>query len=282
MILFNWWPFNKSSKNGPTPFFIFCLERSGSSHLGNTLAAHDQILCRLENFDSEALGEASELPPQNFPIFKCGSWAYRRRINKNKVTLLDPSDEQALEYLDEIFSQPFQACGFKYKFPTQVICFPEVLDALKNRPNIHVICLTRKNVLKQAISRQNMKRLLELKQEGEVKLSSRNLLNEVELPPLHLDIQQAVGYANLLQEQQAFMIETAKAFKRVFYVDYEEMLHDHDGTFQRMVDFLGVDPQPIHSRFRKSTPDDLEKAIANYDELVEAVKGTPISPMLGA
>ena len=278
--MFNWWPFKSATKKCIAPFFIFCQERSGSSHLGTTLSSHSDVYCRLENFDSQPLGEASELGEQEFPISTSGSWAYRRLIHKQSTTLKDPTCEQALDYMEEIFAHPALACGFKFKFPTQVDIFPEIFDALLERENIHVICLTRKNSLKQAISKQNMERLLEMQNGDGVKVASCNLVNDVELPAFELNVQRAVEYASELQRNEKSFVETIEPFEKVFHVDYDEMMNDGDRTFERMIEFLGLKQQPLRSFFKKTTPDDLQKAISNYDELVDSVQGTSLSTML--
>ena len=45
--------------------------------------------------------------------------------------------------------------------------------------------------------------------------------------------------------------------------------------------WLDVDPEvEVEAFTRKATDDDLERALANYDELARAVDGTDLEPML--
>jgi hypothetical protein len=60
----------------------------------------------------------------------------------------------------------------------------------------------------------------------------------------------------------------------VLDIDYEDVNAALDDTVRRVRDFLGVPHRVYHVPFDKATPDRLEEAIENFDEIVARLKGT--------
>ena len=264
----------------PVPFIVVFRERSGSSYLCSVLRNHPQITCRSEDFHDAFSGvidnpEARE-DPKNL----------RRRIqNFDGSRIEEATRKDVIGHMYDIFSFPTEACGFKLKYRIQFDLFPEILAELKHIPNMRLIVLSRRNLIKQAVSRQNLPRV-------EARAGGANLVNAndsepVALPRFLLDVESAVKYARNSSQQQADFEDsvkqlTGKSGIPTMDVDYSELLKDHDRTIQRILEFLDVDAgQSLDSReFQKATPDRLSDAITNYDELLKVVQGTEFLPML--
>ena len=141
---------------------------------------------------------------------------------------------------------------------------------------IKVIELIRENVLKQAISLQNVQRIRQ-----QEKQMSCNLTAKVDLEPLPADIRTVVQHAKyFLRTREEFQNVTRK-FQHVLPVSYEHLNRDSVGTTKQILEFLGVDTDlELATQFVKTTPDRIADAIINYEELVDAVAGTKLEAFL--
>ena len=246
------------------------------------LSSHPEIACRLEVFDARPLEKPPE--PRAFPLYQSGDWLYRRYLHVGKQEIPDPTDEQTLRRLQQIFELPRKACGFKFKSPTQKDVYPEIMQALLERKQeMRVVCLTRRNVLKQAISKQNMERLNSLAANDSlaIEVANCNLVSPTDLPPFELNIERAINYAAELNRSAADFLTTIEPFPLLHTIDYDDLAHRAEETYRELLEFLSVSPQIMpRSYFRKSTPDDLRQAITNYDRLVESVARTEFASMV--
>lgn len=228
----------------------------------------------------EDFGEVnvSELEAEtiNRPTFSAGRQLFTRELFQPSGKLEDPTNDQAVDYLRQIFSGNTAACGFKIKYPTQSTIYPEVIDELRQTPRVRVIELTRRNPIKQVISLRNVQRI---KQTGQFR--SSNSERAVELEPLELDIELAIAHARyFLRLNRELRLETSK-FERVLHVSYEQIRQDRESTLTRILEFLDLDSnKPLASRFHKITPDRVSDAIANFEELAGQVRGTDLEQFL--
>ena len=279
----------------PTPFVICFLERSGSTHLCSALNSHPDITCRLEDFDvshPDATSPATSADNDgelNDPFENWRRQKLRRRLFRfNDVNIESPTSAQVTAHFYDIFSVPSHACGFKFKYPIQFEAYPEVVKEIGRMGNdFRLIVLTRHNLLKQAISRQNMLRIfynfngnnLHSHQRSEVK---RSLLRQ----PFSLDIQRATKYALDLQNTRDELFEFAEVIEAkrpntVLRVEYEDLLSKEADTMKKLFEFLSVDSKISHSSYvEKATPDRLQDAICNYDQLVESITSTSLEQFL--
>ena len=187
-------------------------------------------------------------------------------------------------------SCPATACGFKFKYPIQHQLFPEVVDELKSLGNdLRVIVLSRRNVLKQSISRQNMLRISEAT--GGERFNLDQLVDgqvkqQLKQEPIHLDVPAVVQYARQLEREKEGFFEVVDDFEaqcgaQLFRIDYEDLLADQATVIARILDFLTVPVDaPLFSLVEKATPDRLAAAIRNFEELQAAVAGTELEVFL--
>lgn len=258
-----------------SPFFIWFTGRSGSTHLCDLLDSHPQVYCRKEDFCEVKIdgpNDASE-EAQKFSIKDV--W-FKRVMFTPDGSNDNPSPEDALDYLDEIFSSDSIAAGFKLKFPNQSVGYPEVVEQLQKTPGLKMVELIRENTLKQSISLRNVERINALGVS-----SSCNATESVELEPLLLDVDLAVKHAQYFLRIREEFQQFTTAFKNTISVSYEQLCFEPEQTLPRILEFLEVDPTvDLTSKFSKTTPDNIRHAISNYDELVAAVEGTDMEKFL--
>lgn len=258
----------------PSPFVIWFRERSGSSFLCSLLNSHPDIFCRFEDFDLLPIEKRDPGLPEVEPLQYHKNQFYRRVKGFDGI-VSDASEQLAIDHLRTIMSKPQTACGFKLKFEIQVAGYPEIVNDLHwMSRSLRVLYLTRKNVLKQAVSRQSMGRM---RQQGHLantrKIESR--------PPLVLDVVRAVRQARFLLAQERRFAKSVSRFHRVLPVCYEDLQSKPLLIMANVLRFLGVDAEcELSSMVQKATPDRLSNAIENYKELADAVAGTELGAML--
>lgn len=257
------------------PFLIWFTGRTGSTFLCDLLDSHPQISCRKEQF-CEVKIEAKTQFPKNARTFTNKAGTFARRLFADQEIVDDPNTDQTSEYLASILNSGLPACGFKLKFPNQSFVYPEVVQALKAISGLKVIELVRENVLKQAVSLRNVKRIQDL---GVSK--SSNAVEEVNLEPLELDVELTIKHAMYFLRSREDFFDFSRMFANVLPIRYEQMLENRDKTIRTILEFLEVDRTvQLCSEFKKATPDRLAEAVSNYDELATAVQGTGLEQFL--
>ena len=240
-----------------TPFFIFFQERSGSSLLRILLNSHKDIYN-----DGE--------------IFYCNKSLVIQTGRKERAEVY-PDANFTRRVLDKIYSKEKLASGFKFKYPIQYNLYPDVWNyLLKLGKKVRVIFIYRRNALKAVISMQNRKRLVEISGKSQIYKNSN-----VNLCKLDLNVSKAINDMKKRQENDIYFYNKIKKFKHRLVISYEDLFYYRDNTIKKVLDFLGV-PVDLNLReqTKKITPDNLRDAISNYDELVEALKGTKFEKYL--
>ena len=272
-----WGPFKFFQRDFvQSPFVILFQGRTGSTHLVSLLDSHPDIKCRSEDFsfdwkeyqekrDSEKLKTSDpKLRRVHFGMEKYGH---------------NPSTRDIRKHLDSIYRSKFRAAGFKWKFPPQVKGFPEVEEYFQEiNERLKVIVLDRKNVLKRAISRFVLSKM----QDENIDMHRQNIKKSVNYSAIEIDVEKIVQIAMRSSKDRKKLKVYAKRFENVLHVEYEDLLYKQHWSTKRILRFLDLSPNEhkLRSRYKKATPDCLQNAIVNYDELCEAVKGTELEEML--
>ncbi len=259
-----------------TPFFIWFTGRTGSTFLCDLLDSHPQIACQKEQFCEVKLDDASEFPSGARTYTNNAGVFGRQLCQRSPATKIDdPTDDQTLGYLGEIFNADATACGFKLKYPNQAQCYPEIVEQLRSIAGLKVVELVRENVLKQAISLRNVARIQQL---GVSRWS--NAVEAVELEPLELDVPLTIRHANYFLRTRNEFHQFTSLFNDVLPLRYEQLVAD-DAAIEQVLEFLNVNTDVmLQSEFKKTTPDRISQAVANYDELAMAIQGTELEQFL--
>jgi len=237
----------ETSPQRALPFVIFMVGRTGSSHLTQSLNAHPEIkaqgegLGRLQNEKRDAAAQLA--------------WA-----------------RQAFEPQENL-----SAAGFKAKGSQAMKV--DGLKALLGEIGPRVIHMGRRNVVKHAISGMRVPMIQD--QEGRANMRQAKHGEQRTLPPSTIDpddlVAEIQGIEIAQHQLDEYVSDLALPTLRVFY---EDLLAHEDETFRSVMEFLEVPPQPLSSRVRKATPDDLRDAVSNFDEVLDALRGTAYEAML--
>ncbi|MEE2641789.1 MAG: sulfotransferase [Planctomycetota bacterium] len=240
-----------------SPFVIFFPERSGSTMLVHLLNSHPEITCEHELFPTVSSGDG-----------------------KGQLPVHDQESEK-IQKLETVYSgQGTIASGFKFKFQGQYEAYPDVSRFfLRNVNCMRMIFLYRENLLKMAVSRQNLVRLKEMGEEHFLESSSDRELGKIEL-----NLEEARNYIRLQSRNLKFFRRLSHIFEHRMGVSYEQLCTHPRKTLRKICRFLGVaewEGKP-EAPIRKITSDNLEQAIANYGELVDYFRQTRYASFLEA
>lgn len=227
------------SSGYPLPYVLLFETRSGSSYLTGVLAAHPDIRAWGEKFKTDSRNGGDQI--SRIRDFLRGS----------------PDASQS----------PPSIVGFKTKH--QDIVDPEGLASLLRELNARIICLTRRNRVKQAVSWFNAVRLHD-------RTGRWNLYQDKDrLTPFTID---PIEFAEKLRD-----VETARRTLLDYVTDielptlmiqYEEFLRNGQETIDMVFSFLGVTGKTPERTSLKNTSDDLRSVLDNLSELKEHLRGT--------
>jgi len=133
-------------------------------------------------------------------------------------------------------------------------------------PDLHVIHLKRRNILKTLVSRK-----IAVAQRVWQRVSVRS---RPEKSPA-VRINSAELQRGFLQTREwEVNAERMFAGHRLLNLYYEDLAADPQGEFRRVTDFLGLAYRPPRSRLKKQNPSSIRELLANYDELKTVFSGS--------
>lgn len=244
-----------------TRFAIVGVQRTGTTWIRTTLNDHPSIL---------ALGEVFLYRHGRFPFYRrAGSdvaHSYRQYIQTSwgrRLGHLVRRRAVVHDYLQRLFSQPdLGAVGFKMMH-TQAVAFPAAIDYLLSE-RIRIIHVVRRNVLKTLISRESARQ--------------RHLYHarsRVPVKQITLDVGKLRGNLERICADNAFW---KKTFEGSDYLElaYEDFVQQRNVQLNIICDFLNVAPaREVESSLVKINPDAISEIVANYSQVVSALRETP-------
>jgi LPS sulfotransferase NodH len=239
-----------------TPFVLLGRSRIGSNLLRSYLNMHSQIVAFGEIFrHTGVIGWDFSLYPQ--------TKAMRQLITTDPVRFTETQ-------VYGRFPNHIRAVGFKlFYYHAHDASGEAVWRYLHDHKEIKIIHLTRSNMLRTFISRENAKTSNVWKRNGSQPVDEARR-------PIHLN------YAECLQE---FVNTRAWEEKYDAYfadhdklnITYEALVAQAQAELERLQEFLGVDYEVVHTETRKQSNRRLVEAIANYQEVKAQFAGTPWS-----
>jgi LPS sulfotransferase NodH len=226
-------------------------ERAGSTYLTRRLAKH--------------------------PNLCAGGEILSRHKHDAKASL-----ETMRQFYDAPYDEHIASVGFKVKH--RDILMPEQAAAYFAERNVLVVCLRRKNVLKQAVSSMRAEILIKRSPGRDDSLAWNARSPDLVVGPSAISIpilEDRIAYLQDLQDKlDAFIRAHAIA---VLDLTYEELLTDKLRCDARLGAALGVDPAPLAlapADTHKNTRDDLRESVTYYDALARHFRSTPYAHML--
>lgn len=136
--------------------------------------------------------------------------------------------------------------------------------------DVKVIRLYREDVIRQVISAHRADRLNREFGKWNLQVGDEYLVPG----SIHLDIKDFQRFIKMFRKQEG-LIDDYMTYIRTptIAISYEELTGDLPGTLDRIFEFFGVRPHALKSAFIKATPEDISRAISNYDELLGMLPG---------
>jgi hypothetical protein len=254
-------PFLSKSQKGN--IVMFHIGRSGSTLLGDILGQDPKIF-----WDGE--------------IYK--QLIYKVKEDNKKVERynanLDP-----IKFLEDrmVLSGKKRFYGFEAKF-FHLRCFGCNLSTYINRLEDlgfnYFIVLERRNYLKKIVSSITASRTSRWHKPHNVKAELSAVVVDVDSVVIDNDAKPLIEF---LKEYHADFEELKKVLnsRSVLWLTYEDdILNSPNVAYERISNYLGVEPCQISIRFGKTNPFQLKDMISNYTDVERAVRGTQFEWML--
>lgn len=159
----------------------------------------------------------------------------------------------------------------------EYIQYPDRLAQLLRVAEARVFHVRRRNLLKNALSRYNQRRLIELTGKGEL----RREQDGFQLPPAIVDMDEFERDLSAVREaNQTLETFVAELDLPTHLIDYEDLVDSEDTVASEAFKFLGVPDAKTPTPLAKVTQDDLSTAITNFDQFRERFFGTELEAML--
>lgn len=250
-------------------FIIAFTARSGSTALLGNLRAAPGVVMRAEVFGNRALPDFGEQTDDNRIKFLRRYWA----PFKGEQPAADAPHK-----------------GFKFQIDAKDTQFgqPRRLAKVMKEYRPKVIVLRRQNVVKQAISSLNARRLKAITAEAggiataHVTEDDRQLLTRLTAEKLTVDPQQLKTSLNTLKKAYRKLDDFVGNFDDRLEIRYEDYLQDRDACLTAVFDYLGIDvaPDAVGDAYVKITDDDLQRTVKNYEALRRFASGTEYEAMV--
>jgi hypothetical protein len=229
-------------------FLILFQGRAGSSYLIDALGRLPDVVAEGEMLvDPDPTG---------------GTFAGRLRRLLRPEAAIEPARFQ-LETTRRFFTAAWpgsDAVGFKTK--ARDVFDLEGFGAILDEHAVRVIVLERQNLVKQAVSHLNARRLHEVR--GEWNLTG----GQPTLGPFEIDPEQFDGMLAQVTFEQHMLDAFARYIRTpVLRLEYDDLLRDRAAWFGAACGFLGRPAVEPESGVRKNTRDDLREVLLNFDVL---------------
>lgn len=236
-------------------FFAIIFEgRTGSSYVVSVLNRYPSLLCYPEILaDQSGPGQKKILNAlvKGFPVETLNAQAANAQYYHNN--------------LDQ--KRNLEAVGFKVKL-NQVIHLEHFCGFLE-RHAFKLIYLTRKNLVKSAVSELNAERLRKQYRRSNAQIQA-HVQGSLYVAPRILE--RELRRREKLTQAHCLFYKACQTVKYTFY--YEDLLADQAPFFHTLFAVLEVSPRPHRGNFLKNTPDDLSDAIENYTEIRQYFQDT--------
>ena len=236
---------------GPTKFVLLFQGRTGSTFLTDCANSHPQV----------------KMDPEVW-----GGWGFQ--IEQDKIAAHVANQSNWLtHFYESSYPSSIKSIGFKTKLD-DLLDKKHFITYLKDH-DVKIVHLTRRNTVKLVISEINAQRLFD-------KSSTWNLEDERKRPSaFRLDLdkfhQQLLWREQIEKWLESYIFLANLPTIKLYY---DDLLSDEKSFFETFYDFINVQYLPTKGRTFKNTPNDLQKIIINYDELLKRYKYTPYESMI--
>ena len=176
----------------------------------------------------------------------------------------------------------FYGVEFKpYHYQSFQLSTADFIERLKELGFTHFMFLDRENRLRKVVST-----LVANAKNGayHLKQGESAQLTRVRVDPRKLTVdlieQSLVEYLDQYDRDAAQILEALDGVNALRLSYEQDVQADPARAYARVCAFLGLTPRPVEARFSRTNPFPLRDIVENYDELTQALRGTPHAWML--
>jgi hypothetical protein len=246
--------------NGPIRAIILTTQRTGSTFLVGCLQSHPGINCITEllvgaHLEPPAFLRTSRTGTKAARFLMSGGWYPTRAMRRFYA-----ASDRPVSIFKAMYNQ---------------VSVPWTLRYLTRNTDIHVLHLSRRNLLKMHVSQLLMP-------------TRRNRIWEPHttepLPPVTTHVDPAVALEQMRKARDAYrhFEDLFRAHRRLPIV-YEDLIEDQrlrPSEGARICEFFRIPYHPMQSSLIKMNPESLKVMVTNYDELADAVSRTEFASLL--
>ena len=224
--------------------------RSGGTVLFDALGRHSQLRMAGEIFD----------------FSKQASWRPKREELAGSAGATIPVDKwsDVIPLFDRLFAD---YNGFSLHREGQLAQSNPAWDFLAHVNGLHVIHLYRRNTLEQYVSHQLAIR------SGVWHQQTASDSRRPEWSPFLIDVAKCLATMRRWRSDFDWSLERLQNQPHIV-LTYEELCDDLEGLLAACQAFLGVPVEPLKLGYQKLPPKDLQRLIANFQELITAISET--------
>jgi LPS sulfotransferase NodH len=244
-----------ASGTDPAPrFVIVAAERTGTNLLVSLLNQYENCLCGSELFNPVNI--AGKIIPWR-------DIAEPEHARLNALRLADP-----VAFWNDLcitsLARGYRAVGFKLMY-SHGLNEQRLLEHLIADRSLRVIHLTRRNLLRRAVSERQARATNQWAAGNGAKLEPR--------PPISITIDDCVESMRMVAAQQA-SIDSMFEDHSVLRLVYEDLAEQPQRVAARAAEFLGLPPRahPPEVKYQKTGAEDLSQALTGFDELRATVR----------
>jgi len=186
--------------------------------------------------------------------------------------------EQVGRYFDDPRYEQFSCLGFANKLSD--IVEPDGFAAALATADARILCLKRRNLVKQVVSTLNALRTREVTGKSHA-YEPEDIVDQA----FEIDLAQFDAHLRRLLERTAAQDRfTAQGDWPALELFYEDLVEHREVTVRRVADFLGLARETVQLEARggplKQTPTDLREVLTNFDALRDRYRATPFLSMI--
>jgi hypothetical protein len=187
----------------------------------------------------------------------------------------DPIEQlrEAATYWQSHPGESHRCLGFKIKLADCVN--PDGLKALCQDYDAQVICMRRRNYVKQAISFFNSRRMVESDGQSNLYDERQRLAKEAYDPNRVL-----IRTRDCERHDIELCDYTRDLMRPTLTLFYEDLISHGSREQARVANFLSLPKAPPMGNTLKATSDDLREALPNFEEIRKVLANTKYAPML--
>lgn len=203
------------------------------------------------------------------------TWSVRYELLSSRKFPINGQEDQT-DFLESFYraqGEGVLARGLKAA-PYQIIDKPAVVDFL-NKRDVMVICLTRRNSVKAAVSaiRADKLRKESLKNGGPGRTNLRE--GDQVLPATVISRERFLQELRRLDTERNNVHFMQRSLVSTIDISYEDLCDEPLTVKARIEDAMGVSlPKFGRGGIKKMTPDDLSEAVSNYQEIAECLESS--------